>query len=551
MARIFISYSRKDETIARRLAADLDRLGADIWIDVDDIPAGMKWSTAIQQGLDSCEVMIVIISPDAMASRNVEDEWQAYLDDSKPIIPILWRPARVHFQLRRIQYIDFHTQDYDTAFAQLHSALRRKRIYIAPLSDTDPSVQIPAQKLLPVQGEEFPRSYLAIGATGLVLVAVVIFLLLSGVLGGGDGEPEATAETQSAASIMSTPTDQPETGATAVVSQQTPLPPEAQVPLDLTNTALAQPTATPMPTSTPTQTPNYDATYNAVATHIMGTEMASWTDTPAPTATATIRPTDTPAPVPTEAPINALTPMPSPIPAGSSNRDWTPASQEINGVTMMLVPAGCFMMGSETGTDNEKPVHEICFDEPFWIDRTEVTRGMYTECVADGVCSETLASNYSTENNQPINNLTWFQAKDYCAWREARLPTEAEWEYAARGPEGWTYPWGDEFAWNYVVYSGNSPQTAEVGSRPDGASWVGALDMSGNVWEWTSTINEAYPYRADDGREDNSDANSSRVLRGGSFFDDSSDSLRAAFRNWNHPGLEYFNIFGFRCARSH
>jgi hypothetical protein len=153
MARIFISYSRKDETFARQLATDLDRLGADVWIDVDDIPAGMKWSTAIQQGLDTCDVMIVIISPDSMASVNVEDEWQYYLDRRKRMVPVLWRPASVHFQLSRIQYIDFHTQEYALAFVQLHSELRRQDIQLAPLSPTDPSIRIPAQEPLPAPPE--------------------------------------------------------------------------------------------------------------------------------------------------------------------------------------------------------------------------------------------------------------------------------------------------------------------------------------------------------------------------------------------------------------
>lgn len=135
MARIFISYSRTDEEFARRLATDLDPLGVDLWIDVDDIPAGMKWSTAIQQGLDTCDMMIVIISPDSMASRNVEDEWQAFLDDGKPIIPVLWRPARIHFQLRRVQHIDFHTQNYETAFAQLHAELGNRGVLLKPLEE--------------------------------------------------------------------------------------------------------------------------------------------------------------------------------------------------------------------------------------------------------------------------------------------------------------------------------------------------------------------------------------------------------------------------------
>ncbi len=124
MTRVFISYSRADEVFARRLATDLDRLGADVWIDVDDIPPGVNWSTAIQQGLDTCDALVLIISPDALASKNVEDEWQYVRDEGKPIIPLLWRPVpRLHFQLRRIQYVDFHRQPYETALAQLRVRL--------------------------------------------------------------------------------------------------------------------------------------------------------------------------------------------------------------------------------------------------------------------------------------------------------------------------------------------------------------------------------------------------------------------------------------------
>jgi hypothetical protein len=98
MPRIFISYSRNDETFARQLATSLSDMGADIWIDIEDIPAGMKWSSAIQQGLDSGDLLIVIISPDSMGSHNVEDEWQYYLDNGKPVIPVLIQPTKIHFQ---------------------------------------------------------------------------------------------------------------------------------------------------------------------------------------------------------------------------------------------------------------------------------------------------------------------------------------------------------------------------------------------------------------------------------------------------------------------
>lgn len=128
MDQVFISYSRTDEAFARKLAAWISKtLDIEIWIDIDDIPPGMKWSQAIQQGLDLCQVMIVIITPDSMASRNVEDEWQYFLDSRKPIIPLLLKSADVPFQLRRIQYIDFSVKDdYPESLRQLVYDLRHK-----------------------------------------------------------------------------------------------------------------------------------------------------------------------------------------------------------------------------------------------------------------------------------------------------------------------------------------------------------------------------------------------------------------------------------------
>lgn len=234
----------------------------------------------------------------------------------------------------------------------------------------------------------------------------------------------------------------------------------------------------------------------------------------------------------------------------ASNEAWTPYGEVLNEVEMVLVPKGCFMMGSEAGEDNEQPAHEQCLDAPFWIDKTEVTRAMYQVCVDDGACTEATANDYSIRDTQPINFVTGFQASEYCAWREARLPTEREWEYAARGPNSWVYPWGDEFVANNVVYKENSDlETADVGSREMGASWVGALDMSGNVEEWVNTLFMDYPYDVADGREDNQERNKMRVLRGGSYFT-SESSVRAAYRHPSAFGAE-ISFIGFRCARDY
>lgn len=179
MARIFISYSRTDEVFARRLAGNLDRLGADVWIDVDDIPAGMKWRTAIQQGLNTCEVMIVIISPDSMASTNVEDEWQTFLDDGKPVIPILLRPTdQIHFQLRHLQYIDF-SADAQSAFARLVRVLGSHGLTLTshqPQSTSSDDVSVPAERDT-ASAQKRRNKWLAGIVIALLLAPALVFIL--------------------------------------------------------------------------------------------------------------------------------------------------------------------------------------------------------------------------------------------------------------------------------------------------------------------------------------------------------------------------------------
>ena len=219
------------------------------------------------------------------------------------------------------------------------------------------------------------------------------------------------------------------------------------------------------------------------------------------------------------------------------NAAWTPLVHEFNGVEMVLVPAGCFMMGGEGSLGDETPIHEVCFEQPFWIDRTEVTNGRYG------------STGQFSGDNRPRERVTWFEARDFCENRGTRLPTEAEWEYAAHGPESWIYPWGDEFLSDNVVWADNSGnQTEDVGSRPRGVSWVGALDMSGNVWEWVADwygdyssakqINPVGPTSGD-----------SRVMRGGAWVSTSPGYLRASYRAQYRPDGS-LNLIGFRCARA-
>lgn len=258
----------------------------------------------------------------------------------------------------------------------------------------------------------------------------------------------------------------------------------------------------------------------------------------------------------------------------TANNLWTPTFHAFGGVEMGLVPAGCFMMGSQSGDEDEVPVSEQCIAAPFWIDIYETTNAQFAEFLnragnqtvggsdyrwldaeAEGVQivqSDGTWAPVGSYANRPVVGISWYGAAAYCESRGARLPTEAEWEYAARGPDGLTYPWGDSLVGDNVVYHRNSgDETAEVGSRPGGVSWVGAMDMSGNVWEWVSSRYEPYPYDATDGREaDGTDYdNALRVLHGGSYA--SEDNIRGAGRSSGNPFLAYSTSGGVRCARDY
>jgi len=279
---------------------------------------------------------------------------------------------------------------------------------------------------------------------------------------------------------------------------------------------------------------------------IDATETISWATlyarTASSTPTATFTSTHTPTFTPTQTPNGtqtlaafARTPMPN-------NVAWMPIEQVIEGVKMVYVPTGCFMMGSADGSSDERPVEEVCITEPFWLDKTEVTQAQFVE--QGGVKAN---ANYFTGDNRPVEQITWTEAWVYCEQRGGRLPTEAEWEFAARGPDGLKYPWGNDWDAAKVVSGRSISQGTEVvGSKLAGASWVGALDLSGNVWEWTSSLYQGYPYKLDDGREDLG-TSGNRVLRGGSWDNTDTDNLRGAYRDGSTSSL--INV-GFRCARS-
>jgi formylglycine-generating enzyme required for sulfatase activity len=279
-----------------------------------------------------------------------------------------------------------------------------------------------------------------------------------------------------------------------------------------------------------------------------------------------------------------------------------------DGTVMVYIPAGEFQMGStdeaiqaavdqcvadglardrcEGSYDDEQPVHPVALDA-FWMGQTEVSVAQFREFVqAVGYRTEAERQGWGwvltreaweqveganwqhpdgpdsrTSDEHPVVQVSWNDATAYCAWVGARLPTEAEWAYAARGPGGRIYPWGDAFECArgnfddetrvdaYVVPGGTGcdgyVRTAPVGSYPTGASPYGVLDMAGNVWEWVADWYGIYP----EGRQVNPtgpEMGASRVVRGGAFIT-GPNVLRAANRYHHEPAYRC-NEIGFRCV---
>ena len=289
---------------------------------------------------------------------------------------------------------------------------------------------------------------------------------------------------------------------------------------------------------------------------------------PAPTATTAATSTPPPAtPAATQAPESPDTRI-----------------RARDGMTLVYVPAGQFEMGIDA-VERAHPAHTVSVDA-FWIDRTEVTNAMFAAFlndqgnqVEDGVAwlepgagdrgivyghideSDGVFRPEPGYEDYPVVEVSWYGAAAYCAWAGARLPTEAEWAYAARGPDSRFYPWGDAYddsranycdvnctyKWRDTRFDDGAAEWTAVGSYPAGASWCGALDMAGNVWEWVQDWwAEDYYARSPTRNPQGPDSGDLHVARGASWFDEpyKDVSSRAVLT----PSSYRMHWVGIRCA---
>lgn len=218
---------------------------------------------------------------------------------------------------------------------------------------------------------------------------------------------------------------------------------------------------------------------------------------------------------------------------------------------MIWIPGGAFVMGTTTCDADEAPEHRVDV-KGFYLDATEVSTGDYARCVADGRCSAEVPQQ-DDENEDgthcnaprrdraehPMNCVTWTQADQFCRVHDKRLPTETEWEFAARGPEGRAFPWGnawdpDRLCWN------RTDGTCPIGATRAGDTPLGLVDMAGNVWEWTASLYCDY-----DGSPCN---DTGYVDRGGGWISEDARLVHSAHRGRGDPET-WASYLGFRCAR--
>lgn len=567
MSNIFISYRRADSRlVTNRIDDHLRRAFGkrEIFKDVDNMPPGKDFRGVLRAATAHCQIMLVIIGPQWLDVRDehgkrrldnsddfvrLEVETGLQRDDTL-VIPVLVENARMPSasdlpdSLKELAYNQAFSVDSNRHFQRDIEAL------IAYIRQNLPP-RVPLSRL---------DWRWIIGVVLIPIIAAIIGGLIQNPsffgLGGETGDPAQVLADIDTDNAPFTPTE-------SVTPSHTPEIATIVAQLDASATR-EQATAYQQATF------SARATGYAVGTQSIVNQTATatlWTDTPTPNITASIdayrtqrAATSTQVAQMTQNAIvtaTAYAPVQLALDGVSSNAQWRDLVgdggyvRDFEGVPMVLVPVGCFVMGNDpdagyfyddqwvTGVPDGD---EQCFNVPFWIDETEVTNDQY---------GSTRCTRSSSEPAQPRNCLTWFEAQAHCEARGGRLPTEAEWEYAARGPDALHFPWGNGFAADHAVYSDNSDyQTAAVGSRPQGASWVGALDMSGNLWEWTLSAAQHYPYDADDRRNDNLGSTAIRRVRRGGFFGNSSRSLRSASRFIASPNDSGYSV-GSRCVHAY
>lgn len=523
MSQIFFSYSRKDSGFVDQLIGQLEAQGVDIWVDRGDILAGEAWRRSIVEAIIDCRVFVIVLSPNSVESENVTKELTLAEQYKKRVLPLVIKEVRIppslDYQLAGLQFQTFVEGSYEDNYDRLIRSLRALGVVFAPLAEPEPELITEPE------------------TEGISEISL----------------PAETPEIEKPPSNDEAPPSQPATES----SQQLPVRSERmriesdgniikKIPIWLWFVGGLVGVIGLVVVFSKVFKDN-DQQIDPTATTALALVIS--TNPVNPTATEEI------AAIPTEITKPTITPFP-------------PQILDDFGIPMVFVPSGTFLMGAEGEDPDEAPVRRIMLSD-FYIDQFEVSNARYQDCVDAGSCSppsnfgsDTRTSYYDNAEfaNYPVIFVNWEDANTYCQWRGTRLPTEAEWEKAARGTGGWRFPWGDKFDSSRANYCGGSSycpnepddgyeDTAPIDAFPSGVSPFGAYQMAGNVNEWVADwYAENYYSTLSDGDNNPQGASSGdvRVIRGGSLGLNGS-KMRSSNRANASPSIsEQYN--GIRCV---
>jgi formylglycine-generating enzyme required for sulfatase activity len=482
---VFVSYSSKDKSVADTIVASLEKNNIRCWYAPRDVPPGKDWAKQIAGAVNDASIFLLIFSENANKSQRVLDELNLAINKEIIILPF-----RIE-KLNPVGAMELHLSTrhwldaFDPSWKYHLEKLNTSIVAILEGGDKElPELRKQSEKFIVRRKKR--KKFFIFSIIGTVIIAFLAIIFVPKLLQSIQKSRETMVPTETFLQV---------------------LPSEKLLP------------------------------------------SPSLTLTPSPTVT--------------------VSPSPSPLPSTHSTM-----TRKKDNMVMVFVPEGVFIMGLHEEEINwflnqewcnycerdffetTHPAHEVFLDA-FWIDKYEVSNAQFAQCVEEGACSQPFQP-YSFSRNEyygnsqydhyPVSSVSWYQANEYCHWAGGRLPTEAEWEKAARGTAGGYFPWGNKTPSSELAnFEWAIGDTLRVGLYPEGISPYGALDMAGNVWEWVSDWWGYY----DSNQADNPIGPTSgdyRVIRGGAW---DSDTIRllTAFRNGDSPEYAGFYV-GFRCAKS-
>lgn len=534
VGHVFISYSRRDDLVMRRVVAFLRKQGIKAWVDNERlIPGTPIWEQEIEKAINGAYAVVVILSPDAKNSEWVRREI-TYADQyHKRVFPVLVNgdeDSSIPLRLITRQFVDIRTNE-DIGLNSLSAAV------------TFYSEEVEAREK--IEREE------------------------AGKLARAQAEREA-AEREAAR--MKSERDKSQNSVREALEKAA----KEQAAREAAEEAarLAAEKAQKRNVTAALQ-PNLKlfaiigfVGLCCLASGIWGTWSIVQTRISTPTTVrATSTQSDTTPTIPT-------TPTATGTPDPQELLDIDPTG---NRISMRLVPAGEFIMGSEAQDaqtecnnsssnpeyycwfEDEKPPHTVSLDE-YYIDTFEVSNALYGSCVEEGACEQPIQTDSETREdyfgnaeyaNYPVIYVTWEMANTYCEWRGASLPTEAQWEKAAKGVENQTYAWGEESSCERGNFLNCIGDTTPVGNYVSGMSPYGLYDMSGNIWEWVADWYDSDYYAnspSSNPQGPSASISNKQIARGGAW-QDPDYLIRTSYRN-EFELEKAENSIGFRCART-